>query len=186
MPATAPLPGASVYQLASTWTDQAAKPFRLDSLRGYPTVVLMFYGTCKSVCPALIADVVRTDEALPAPLREKVRYVLVTFDPGTDSPARLAELAATHELDAKRFHLLNGDAEAVRELATVLGVQYRATGDGHFAHSAVLNLLDADGVFRAKTEGVAQPVDPLVREIVALLGPPGAASAAAAGATPGK
>lgn len=170
LPAGKPLPGASLYQLPSTWTDQEGKPFALSQVRGHPTVVLMFYGTCQSVCPVLIEDVLRTDAALSEAARKETRYLLVSFDPSVDTPEKLRALATERGMDTARFHLLHGSDDAVRELATALGVQYRSLGGGHFAHSSVLNLLDQNGVYRAQTEGVAQPVEPLAKEITALLG----------------
>src|SRR5512139_1935677 len=67
-PAAAPpstdLPGRSIYQLGSTFTDAHGRPFELAATRGHPTVVLLFYGTCEASCPVLIEDVLRIDAAL--------------------------------------------------------------------------------------------------------------------------
>ena len=167
-PSTAPLPAHSIFHLQSTWTDQRGRPMQLSSLRGKPTVVLLFYGTCRSVCPTLIEDAKRIDAALSADVRRRVQYLLVTFDPANDTTARLGEIAREHRLDTRRFCLVRSDDDAVRELANVLGVQYREIREGEYAHSSVLNLLDRDGVFAYQSVGVSRPVEEMAAHIHAM------------------
>lgn len=169
LPANAPLPDTSVYQLESQWTDQSNHRFSLASLRGKPTVVLMFYGSCTTVCPLLISDLVRLDGQLEPRVRDATQYLLVSFDPQIDTPERLAELARTRQLDSNRFHLVSGSETDIRALANTLGVQYRRTSDGQYAHSMVINLLDLNGVFRAQVEGTGQPLDALVSALAQLV-----------------
>jgi protein SCO1/2 len=157
--------GQSVYQLDSRWQNQRGEDVPLGLYRGHPTVVLMFYGTCRAVCPLLIGDMKRIEDALPTAVRAQTRFLLVTFDPDTDTPARLLDLARERALDPARWTLLHGSADAVRELATVLGVQYRAVGDGQYAHSNLITLLDGEGVVAYQLEGVRQPVDAMVQHI---------------------
>lgn len=166
--ATAPLPDTSVYTLDVPWTDQDGRAFRLASLAGSPTVVLMFYGTCQSACPILLRDAQRVEAALTPSARARTRFVLVTFDPSTDTPERLRALAAERRMDLSRWSLLRGADGDVRTFATVLGVQYSRLGPREFTHSNVLTLLDAQGVAAAQLEGLAQPVDDFARRIEAL------------------
>ena len=58
----APLPTDSIYQLAVPLTDQDGRSFTLDSRRGQPMLVSMFYTSCQFVCPMLI-DALRDTEA---------------------------------------------------------------------------------------------------------------------------
>ena len=170
LPALGPLDGASLYQLDAAITDQDERPFSLVSLRGEPVLVLMFYGSCTTVCPLLISEVVRVDEALSPEERARLRVVLVTFDPDNDTPERLRALAAERSLPTPRYSLLRGDQDAVRELAMALGVQYRRTADGQFVHSAIVTLLDAEGRVAVQADGVDAPLEPVVaraRELLA-------------------
>jgi protein SCO1/2 len=170
----APLADRSVYQLKGVWTDAMGRPFRLSELRGKPVLALLFYGTCQSACPILVRDLQRIDEQLKAPERQGVRYLMVTFDPAVDTPERLAAYATEHGLDTSRWTLLNGAPDQVRELAAVLGVRYRATGDGQYSHTQRIVLLDREGVVVEKFDGLDRPLEPIVartrKEIV-----PGAA-----------
>lgn len=155
-PPSTPLPGRSVYQLGSTFTDQHGRPFELGSTRGHPTVVLLFYGTCEAACPILIEDVMHVDEALPEGVRANVRYTLVSFDPENDTPERLLALAREKHMDEARFRLVTGRPSDILSLAVVLGVQYTKRGEGDFSHSNVITLLDRDGVIATKLDGLHQ------------------------------
>lgn len=166
IPAAAPLPGASVYQLDASWTTQDGARFRLASLRGSPVLVLLFFGSCTSACPVLISDMLRLDAALPAAARARTRVLLVSIDPETDTPARLRALANERRLDTTRWTLLSGRPTDVRTLATILGVQYTRTGPSMFDHSNLITLLDREGVPRARLEGLAAPNAPLVQATV--------------------
>ncbi|MEI8257219.1 MAG: SCO family protein [Deltaproteobacteria bacterium] len=171
MPAMQPVPGRSVYQLTSTWQKENGETVALSVYRGQPTVVLMFYGTCQAVCPLLIGDMKRIEDALNPDFRARTRFLLVTFDPEHDTTERLHALAQERGLDPARWSLLRGTADDVRDLATVLGVQYRPTVGGQFSHSNVITLLDRDGVVAFQLEGVRQPVESMVLHIADAAGP---------------
>ena len=46
--AAAPLPDSSLYQLKSAWVTDAGARIRLESLRGKPRVMTLFFGHCES------------------------------------------------------------------------------------------------------------------------------------------
>lgn len=166
----APLADRSVYQLDGEWTDAHGQPFRLAQLRGKPVLALLFYGTCQSACPILVRDLQRIDALLPPEDRKRVRYLLVTFDPAIDTPERLAAYAKAHALEDGRFTLLAGTPDQVRELAAVLGVRYRATGDGQYGHTQRITLLDREGVLVESFDGLDRPLEPIAartREAIA-------------------
>jgi len=139
------LPGDSIYQLDLVLTNQDAKDSRLQDLRGHPVLIAMFYTSCKYVCPLIIDSVKRVDQALDASERQRLRVVLVSFDPEHDTPQALKTVGEERHVDLARWSLMRTDAESVRKLAAVLGVQYRAIAGGDFNHSAVISLLDAQG-----------------------------------------
>ncbi len=161
--AAAPLPDTSVFHLDSDWTTQTGAPFRFASLRGNPTVILMFYGSCQAVCPILIGDVLRVEAALSPSARARTRFVLITLDPATDTAPRLRALAAERGMDPARWTLLRGQETDIRTVATVLGVQYSRLDAGEFTHSNTITLLSPEGLVVERLEGLRQPVEPLAR-----------------------
>jgi protein SCO1/2 len=122
-------------------------------------LVTMFYTSCDGVCPMLAFTMRRVVAALPAEQRGRVRALMVSFDPERDSPQALQAFAKLHQLDSAQWLLARADEGDVRELAAVLGIRYRPLPGGVFSHSAVITLLDADGVVRARTENL-QTLDP--------------------------
>ena len=135
----------SLYDLPSSWRDQRGATVHLDTLAGRVRVLAMVYTSCHATCPLIVADLKRIEASLPAARRDAVGFVLVSLDPARDTPGRLTEWAAATRLDPARWTLLNGDADAVRELAAAIGVRYQAEGPDALAHSNVITVLDADG-----------------------------------------
>lgn len=172
-----PLPSTSVasdslYHLSATWTDQHGHPVRLADFRGRPVIITMFYGNCTTACPLLLhrARTLQTELGMPIPV------LAVSFDPESDTPAAMRAYAAQRgyaEGTMGAWSFLSGTPNVIRTLATMLGVQYQRRGDGHFDHSNLIAVLDADGVVRVHTEGTNPDVSRVVEEVRAagLLGP---------------
>jgi len=167
-PAAEPLASESLYALSSTWTDARGAKLTLASFRGHPVVLAMVYTSCQASCPLVVSDLQVVEARLSPKLREQTRFVLVSFDPARDTPARLLEFAASRKLDLSRWSLLTGSEEAVRELAAVLGVRYRPTGTGDYLHSNVITVLSRDGVARHRQTGLKQDPAPTVAALEAL------------------
>ena len=49
----------------------------------------MFFATCEYACPVLVHDMQRLRAALPAGVKDKVQFVLITFDTRRDTPPAL-------------------------------------------------------------------------------------------------
>ena len=94
------LPGNSIYQFKPPLTDQDGRAFDITSLRGGPVLVSMFYSSCEMVCPMIFETIQLTLKALPAAERERVRVLMVSFDPARDSVAVLRDKAEAHHCDA--------------------------------------------------------------------------------------
>lgn len=149
------VPGDSVYQLQARLTDQRGEAITLDSARGQPVLVSMFYTSCQFVCPMLIDAARETQAALPEAERGRVKVLLISFDPARDTPEKLSTMARERQLDPRRWTLARTDAATVRKIAALLKFQYRALPDGEFNHSAELILLDGEGRIAARTSQLA-------------------------------
>src|SRR5262249_21676092 len=132
----------SVWQLGGRWTRAGDGEIELASLRGTATLLLFFYSTCRSACPALVHDLQTVDDELSPAARARLRFVLVTIDPEHDTVEQLSEFAREKQLDPGRWLLLHGTPDQVSELAAAVGVHYRPTGTGQFTHTMRILLLD--------------------------------------------
>jgi protein SCO1/2 len=144
-----------------TLVDQDGARVGLDVFRGKPVFVGMFFSRCPSACPLLVSTVQRMLAELDPAAAAEARVLLVSFDPEHDTPEVLHAVAAQRGLDA-RWKLASAPEDQVRDLAAVLGIQYRRLPDGSFSHSTRIVLLDRAGVIDASLEDTSQPVEPLV------------------------
>lgn len=160
-PATAALPGQSLYHLQVALTDQNGRSVPWASLRGRPQLVSMFYGNCHLMCPLIIENAKAVQKQLPADQRARLDVAMLTLDPARDTPAALAEIAQRHRApdDWRFLRPAEGD---VRALANLLDVRYRFREDGSINHTSVLVLLDADGRVRARSEVQGMVPDPVL------------------------
>jgi len=169
-PAGAEAPAAaaadfSVYDVETPWRDQDGRERVLRSLGGRVQVVAMVYTSCTHTCPAIVAEMKRLEAALPADERANVGFVLVSLDPARDTPAQLKAFATSMRLPADAWTLLTADEDAVRELAALLGIRYRAEADAQISHSNTYLVLDAAGRMVHRQDGVGSGIGPALARI---------------------
>lgn len=154
-PAEAALPftAESLYQLDVTFTDDTGKTFRLGDLRGRPVALDLFFASCGYACPLTVTDMLAIQASLPADLRARAAFVLVSFDTERDTTAVLAQYREQRQLDGN-WIILRGTDDAVRELAALVGVKYKREADGSFAHSNVVTILNAQGEIVHQRQGL--------------------------------
>ncbi|HTX66532.1 MAG TPA: SCO family protein [Opitutaceae bacterium] len=138
------LSNRSVYQLDASWTNDAGRTFQLAELRGRPVVLAMFFTSCGYACPRIVADMTQIQQTLPAAVRARVQFVLVSFDHERDTVAALHAYREQHDLNAN-WVLLRGAPGDIRELAAVLGVKYKQDAAGMFEHSNLITVLNPEG-----------------------------------------
>lgn len=163
------LPSESVYQLESTWTDQDSVRVPIGALKGKPQVVAMFYTNCQYVCPLIVDEMKKVDREMSEPLRQQFGFALFSFDSERDSAAVLKAYVGKRDLDGRRWRLYTGTPDEVLELAAVLGVRYRKEPSGEFSHSAIITVLDRNGVIVYQMLGLNQDRAPLVKALRAAL-----------------
>lgn len=164
----APAPSApdnSLYQLESTWTTDAGAAIKLETLRGKVQVVTMFFANCSYACPVLLHDMKRIEDALPADVRARAGFVLVSFDSVRDTPAALRAYRQKQGLPSDRWTLLHGQPDDVLELAALLGVKFKQDASGNFAHSNLITVLTPAGEIAHQQIGLNQDPAPTVSMI---------------------
>lgn len=160
----------SLYQLDSEWTSDMGRRIKLGVFEGRPQVVAMFFTHCEYACPIMVHDLRRIEAALPEKIRDHVDFLLISMDHERDTPEVLHAYRETRKLPLAHWSLLHGDAEDVRELAALLGVNYRKDARGQYAHSNTITLVDARGEIVRQLNGLNQDVASFVRAIEKSLG----------------
>ena len=163
--------GKSLYQLDSTWTNDAGKAVTLASLRGRPQIVAMFFANCTYACPLLVYQMQQIEATLPMSVRTNVGFTLVSFDSERDTPAALSAYRLAHKLDDGRWTLLRGSPGEVLELGALLNVKFKKDSQGQFQHSNVITLLNADGEIAYQQLGLNTDSGELLRRASELVRP---------------
>lgn len=124
--------------------DQAGQPFGPEQLRGHWTVVFFGFTHCPDICPAtlqVMAAARRQLDDLPA--EERPAVVMISVDPGRDTPERLAEYVPFFHPEFRGVHV---PAEHLQQLTRVFGAAYAYSpaGDDSYTvdHTASLFLVD--------------------------------------------
>ena len=158
-----PLTDGSLYQLETKWTSDVGREIQLRVLRGKPQVVVMFFARCEFACPLLLHDLKQIEAALPEKLRGEVGFVLVTFDTQRDTVEALHAYREAQQLSPKSWTLLRGQSDDVRELAALLGINYKQDARGQFAHSNLVTILNGDGEIAQQIRGLNNAPDEAVK-----------------------
>jgi protein SCO1/2 len=145
LPEGRPLPA---FQLV----DAARKPFGPAELRGHWTLLFFGFTSCPDVCPttlAVLAAARRQLADLPGPDQPSV--VLVSVDPGRDTPEKLAGYVRFFD---PSFKGVTGTPEAITAFTQELGVAVevgKPGPDGTYTvdHTAAVFLIDPSGSLRA-------------------------------------
>lgn len=165
-----PLTDGSIYQLESKWTSDYGKEIQLGRLRGRPQVLVMFFAQCEFACPILLKDLKAIETGLPENLRNEVGFTLISFDTKHDTVEALHLYREAQKLSPERWTLLRGAVDDVRELAALLGINFKEDARGQFAHSNLITILNAEGEVVHQVKGLSQPPGPAIAKLRELLG----------------
>jgi len=162
------IPELSIYNLPSTWTTQDNEDIELKSLQGDILVMVMIYTTCKAACPRLVSDMRNIEAQIPNKNKEKVKLILVSIDPETDTPTRLKAFSKENNMESDQWLFLRGSTEMTREFAAVLAVNYKKISPMDFSHSNIISVFDTNGVMVHQQEGLGVDNKETVKTILEL------------------
>jgi len=156
----------SIYQIDSSWKNQAGSPVKLASLNGKIQVVTMGYSKCEYACPRLMADMKAVEKGLPEEIRKQVGFNFFSVDT-SDTPELLKAFGNSHKVDFSLWNFFSSNTATVQELAVVLGTNYRRINDKDFAHSNLITVLNEKGEIIHRQEGLSGPPAPIIAAIIA-------------------
>lgn len=169
--ADAALPQGSLYVFDSTWTRQTGEKVEWNKSAGTLRVVALGYATCKGVCPRMIGDMQRIEEALGKEELAHCKFTFISVDPANDKVPELKALGERHKLDGTRWDILNGPDDSVLEMAVALGVRFDRLPNGiDYAHSYLIAVIGPDGRLLHKWTEPSEGPTPAVVAIKKALG----------------
>ena len=165
LPTRAPFTDRSIYQLESKWTSDLGREVPLGILRGRVQVVAMIFTTCESTCPVIVDDMKHLQQALPEKLRDRVDFLLISFDSERDTPEVLHAFREKMRLPTEHWTLLRGGTDDVREIAALLGVNFQKDTRGQFMHSNIITVLNGEGEVVHQQMGIRAEALPTIQAI---------------------
>jgi protein SCO1/2 len=150
--------------------------FDRASLAGHYTFVFFGFTNCPYLCPTTLAELAQAEKLLAdLPPARRPRVVMVSVDPGRDTPAVLARYVPHFD---PAFVGATGSDAALTTLASAVGAAYQRgpEADGSYSvdHTAAVFLIDPEARLAAvfPTPQVARTVAADYRRIVAARGRP--------------
>ncbi len=122
------------------WTDSNGQELRLSTLRSPLIVMTMAYTACRKVCgmtTLVLSDIQKRLDAM----RIDADFVIVSYDPASDSPAEWRDYRLHRNLTRDNWHFLSGDADTTKKLARGLDLNFWTDHD-HIIHDFRIILFD--------------------------------------------
>lgn len=162
---TEDLSDLSVYNLPSKWNDQNGNEIVLEDLKGNLVVVAMIYTECQAACPRLVADMRHIEKTIDTKNKDKIKFLLVSIDPETDTPEKMKQFAIDNEMDGDQWLFLASNEEDTREFAATLAVNYKRISPIDFSHSNIISLFNDKGELVYQQEGLGIDYTPTIQAI---------------------
>lgn len=158
------------HRIASfTLTDQRGERFGSATLDGKVHVVSFIYTSCAGICPPMISNLLKIQEAVRDD--PSVELVSFTVTPESDNAESLQRFGRMRGIDAGKWHLLTGDRAVIYRLARS---SYFAPGSldatgSTFLHTESVFLIDGQRRIRGVYNGTRPfDVERLIEDIEAL------------------
>lgn len=138
------------------------------------TLLAMVYTHCPDICPMTTHNMHLVEQRLPAELKNKIKFIIISFDPNRDTPAVLKKFAQIRDISFDNWSLLSGDEQNTKEVMLKFGIKaiptdstYDATGELSYnvIHTDRISLIDQDGRLRSNYKGSTADLDIILEDI---------------------
>lgn len=138
------------------------------------TLLAMIYTHCPDICPMTTHNMHLVDQRLPEELRQKINYIVITFDPNRDTPNVLKRFAEIRDLSFNNWTLLSGDEKNTNEVMLKFGIKaipadstYDENGELSYnvIHTDRISLIDQEGRLRANYKGSTADLNMIIEDI---------------------
>jgi protein SCO1/2 len=150
-------------------TTQRGRTLSRADLDGSIYVASFIYTKCSALCPLLVGQLARVQQAIAPFANAKILSFSVT--PDEDTPAALAAYGREHGIDAHRWLLLTGPRDTIYSLArtSFFADDSRVQSAADFLHTEKVLLVDGAGRLRGVYNGTqAHEIDHLIDDLRSL------------------
>lgn len=153
--------------------NEDGEPVNLESdYAGKVIVLTTIFTSCPTptACPRITDDFADLAARLPAELADKVRLVMVSFDPANDTPEVLKIFGRKHGIDFTRVDLLVSNLQTTRRLMeSELQIPIEIDREtGTFSnHALMVHVINADGfIVVERTASTSAKIAMLLDEVI--------------------
>lgn len=161
-------------------TDQDGKKISMKDYRGKATAITFIYSRCPLPEYCILMSKHFSDLANQlndnAELKDKIRLLSISFDPATDTPAKLKEygrgyLGKDSKTDFSVWQLATGTNKEVKTIADFFGLRYEVDGNDktQFNHSLRTIVVAPDGKVKKVFSGNEWTTGELLKELQSAL-----------------
>ncbi len=161
-------------------TNQDGKRISMNDFRGKATAVTFIYSRCPLPNYCILMSKHFSDLANQlndnAELKDKIRLLSISFDPATDTPAKLKEygrgyLGKDSKTDFSVWQLATGTDKETKTVADFFGLRYEVDQNDktQFNHSLRTVVITPDGKVRRVFSGNEWTTDELLKELQSAL-----------------
>lgn len=138
------------------------------------TLLAMVYTHCPDICPMTTHNMFLVQEKLPQDIEDKVKFVVITFDPNRDTPAVLKKFAEIRDYSFDKWSLLSGNEQNTKEVMLKFGIKaipadssYDANGELSYnvIHTDRISLIDQEGKLRSNYKGSTANLEMILEDI---------------------
>ena len=138
------------------------------------TLLAMVYTHCPDICPMTTHNMYLVQQRLPDELKDKVRFVVISFDPNRDTPAVLKKFAEIRDITFDNWTLLSGDEQNTKEVMLKFDIKaipadssYDENGELSYnvIHTDRISLIDQNGRLRSNYKGSTADLDMIIEDI---------------------
>lgn len=149
-----------------------------DLIKGKITLLAMIYTHCPDICPMTTHNMQLVESKLSEEQLDKVRFVVMTFDPKRDTPEVLKKFGEIRDINFGRWNFLTGDEQNTKEVMLKFDVKavpadssYDSDGNlsYYIVHTDRISLIDQNGILRKNYVGSIVNTDEVVEDIKYLL-----------------
>ncbi len=160
-----PIPEDSIFNMNAKWEQQNGKSLQLKDLQGKVMVTAMIFTSCKTACPRLTAEMRTISQKVGKVDPNKIRYVLISIDPETDTPSVMNSYLQANGFNGEEWLFIRSNEENTRTLANMMAIKYKKITPMEFSHSNIISVYSKDGILAYQKEGLNNDVEQTVENI---------------------
>ncbi len=156
---------AGIYDAKLQFFTEEGKKVTLSEWNQKVTIMSMAYTSCKGSCPVIIKKLRTLDSAFKAK-GLNLQFLIVTFDPETDTPAKLKDYRNKTDFHESNFTFLVANTADTRKFSMQIGLRFSKDDDGSYMHDNKIVAVSKSGKIIAEQDNLNQSFDDFISKVI--------------------